>query len=717
MPSLSLDLSLSGRHHAFGGSGAPQKIGGVTIGDAGSGIYSGFTLNWGDDFNSLDIVRPSNGRGKYFTTRTYLAGARGSDTLLGNLYDTDPYHTGYNDSNRGAAVNYNNMSVSASALTLQARVATTQERAHFQGSGRVNVASMISGAGAVGFYPSTAGTGDIIIEARIKFSAKSGNPAGWHPTFWTQSCMPTPAIDSDETDFEGNSQGGYLHHSNWTGGNPAVSSVSGVVDIYDNAYHTVTLLMNKTNTLLYIDGVLTKTGVWDSNAKNKLASFLITNHIYGGSFEGENYSQTPWDSDPDGASMTIDWVRLWSKKSHYKPLQSVSDANAILGVGTTITLPSAMALWGDASVTEYIQAQMTEENEPGASHSTPYSQFPAGVSYNSGTRVLTVNPTDTKSGRLNFIMYGYKPDGSTCEPLRFCVNFAPVINVSALNINSGSSVNYDLYAACDCGQLVSNSNGQRAKTITVDGLTGSGLSYNDATGLITGTAVAGTYNLTITCTNSIGQTTTKNVTMTIGAVTAFASDLFNGTVNTSLLSHTADTGGSWTGHSSLPNSTSNPVKLDGVGGLMNPNASAISTLLYYNAATPTTPDYSVKGKINIKTVVADEQIGVCGRLSTSALTFYVARYNTNVNAVQLYKSIAGTLTLLGSYSATWAAGETHDIELKMVGSTISVLVDGVERISVTDNSITTAGKAGIRMYNTTAATPTTSLHLDEFNAI
>jgi len=152
---LSLGLGLN-EFHAFmasSGGGSVPIIGGVAIGDTGTGIYSGFTLNWGDEFNTLDIVRPSNGRGKYFPTRTYLAGARGSDTLLGSLYDTDPYHTGFNDSNRGNAVGYDNMAVTSGELKLQARRATEAEKAHFQGTGRFMVAVMILVDGGVVFIP------------------------------------------------------------------------------------------------------------------------------------------------------------------------------------------------------------------------------------------------------------------------------------------------------------------------------------------------------------------------------------------------------------------------------------------------------------------------------------------------------------------------------------------------------------------------------------
>lgn len=53
----------------------------------------------------------------------------------------------------------------------------------------------------------------------------------------------------------------------------------------------------------------------------------------------------------------------------------------------------------------------------------------------------------------------------------------------------------------------------------------------------------------------------------------------------------------------------------------------------------------------------------------------------------------------------------------MNGTSISVEVDGVQRIAVTDNSITAKGKAGLALYTDTAQTATTGLQYDAFRAL
>jgi hypothetical protein len=503
---------------ALSGTGGASLIGGVAVGAPGAAgtIYEGYTLSWGDDFESLNILGPANPSGRWWTTRTYLAGSRGSDTLLGTMYDTDPLMTGYNDSNRGVPVGYSNMSAASSVLALQARKATAGEQVHMQ-STRNEVAAMIAGPGVVHWYPGAANTEDIIYEGRIKFTAAAGNPAGWHPTMWLQSLNPTIAINSDELDWEGNKSNAYFNQNIWTSGS-ATSNTAGSPYAHDGNYHTVAFIINTTSVKLYIDGTLYATGAWNGNTKSKPQYPLVTCHVYSGTYNGDTYSAAAWNADGDGATLSVDWLRVWRRtgKSHFTPRVGVSSVNVDYGSSTVITLPSAATIWGDGSVTEYLQAVYNEENEPGVDHTTIYTQFPTGVSYNSGTRELTVNITSGKTGRINFVLSAWKADGSTGEPLRFAVNVGPRLSVSGFNFTTGAVVSYDVYAVCDCGVLTTNGT-SKAKTISVSGLSGSGLSYDDSTGLLTGTAVAGSYSIGVTITNSVGQSKTTNVTMTISA--------------------------------------------------------------------------------------------------------------------------------------------------------------------------------------------------------
>lgn len=496
------------------------SVGGVAIGAAGTvgTMYEGYTLSWGDDFDNLDIVGPAVPRGKWFTTRTYGSGPRGSDTILGTMFDADPLFTGHNDSNRGVPVGYNNMSVASSELVLTARKATAGEQTHMS-STRNELAAMISGTGAVHWYPDAAGTGDIIYEARMKLSAAAGNPAGWHPTFWLASINQGSPTNLDELDWEANSAAAYFNRNIQTDG-VASGSTTGSAYANDGAYHVIGFVINTTNVKLYIDGTLYATGAWNGNSKGKPQSALLTNHVYNGTYQGEAYSASAWNADGDGAAMTIDWVRVWRRtgKSHFAPLTTVADQNVDYGSSLTITLPSALTLWGDATVTEYVAVIQAEENEPGGDHAARSHQFPTGVTYNSGTREITVNITSGKAGRLHFGVHAWKTDGTTGEPLRFAVNVGPRWTATSITTTGGTSVSYDLYAVADCGVLTTNGTA-KTKTISVSGFGSSGLSYSDSTGLITGTAVAGSYTLSATVTNSMGQSKTQSISLAIAAAT------------------------------------------------------------------------------------------------------------------------------------------------------------------------------------------------------
>lgn len=105
--------------------------------------------------------------------------------------------------------------------------------------------------------------------------------------------------------------------------------------------------------------------------------------------------------------------------------------------------------------------------------------------------------------------------------------------------------------------------------------------------------------------------------------------------------------------------------------------------------------------------------GVVGRINTSADTAYFARHTTVGEQWQLFKVVAGSSTQLGTpLSATPTIDQVYRLTLRMIGSAISVLLDGVVIITATDTAITAAGMAGLRVSGT--ASNSAGLHLDNF---
>ena len=495
--------------------GNEGSIGGVALesqGETGT-IYEGFVLSDGDDFNELDIIAPHKPLGRWFTTRTYLEGARGSDTLLGTMYNTDPYHTGYMDSNRGVPVGYDAMQLKNGYVRLGSRVATNDEKKHFQGD-RNEVASLLTSVGAFSFYAGDEGTGDTILEFKVRHSLAERNPHGWHPSLWTQSSLPSVTFDSDEWDIsEGTHDRSLTNYNRW--GGAGSKGYGETMRIMDNEWHLVTAIFNHTRVKVYLDNVLVKEIEQDANTFNEPAYALVTNHIFNGNYAGSIYSKEMWDMFTQGTYIDVDFVRIWRKQGtqHIKPLVQIPPVNVDYGSTATITLPPKTGLWGDISVLEHVQIVMTEENEPGGHHTQAYNSLPSFANYNIDTRTLTVDTTNQKSGRLNVVVYGYKQDGSSCSPARTYINVAPRITVDTIEIDRGSS--YDLYVVCDCGVLVTDGV-KRTKKIEALSLP-AGVVYNDETGLISvsNSSAVGDTQITVQCVNSVNQVTTKQVTLKV----------------------------------------------------------------------------------------------------------------------------------------------------------------------------------------------------------
>ena len=200
-----------------------------------------------------------------------------------------------------------------------------------------------------------------------------------------------------------------------------------------------------------------------------------------------------------------------------------------------------------------------------------------------------------------------------------------------------------------------------------------------------------TIRCVVTGTNAVGNSSANsNATAAVAAPAAFVFDTFTGANGTLLSAHTGETGATWTRHPSYAGSTmsiqTNRIKED-VG----------SNGCYYASGTPVGADYTVSASLYCVDATSSNTFGVVGRLATAANTFYHGRYGGAANGWQLYKWVAGVATQLGSNSAATLTNTTsYDVTLKMVGTTISLIVDGVVKVSVTDNAIAAAGLAGVR---------------------
>jgi hypothetical protein len=103
-------------------------------------------------------------------------------------------------------------------------------------------------------------------------------------------------------------------------------------------------------------------------------------------------------------------------------------------------------------------------------------------------------------------------------------------------------------------------------------------------------------------------------------------------------------------------------------------------------------------------VSADAYLGVGFRIVDSA-NHYTCRYTGG--GLEIYKLLAGTPTLIGSFSK--AISGVRNVMIETNGSTIKAYLNGELLLTVSDNSLPNTTKAGIRSSGDTG-----TIYLDNF---
>jgi hypothetical protein len=187
----------------------------------------------------------------------------------------------------------------------------------------------------------------------------------------------------------------------------------------------------------------------------------------------------------------------------------------------------------------------------------------------------------------------------------------------------------------------------------------------------------------------------RRVPVTVGS-TFFVLDTFDISPDgTAITSHTAgETGHTWALQPVTP-APGTPVTI-GNGRAYPTNATGA---VYQASPVPVNADYEVTTWIEERSTLLTNQAGPAGRMQAAADTFYYARYTEGATpAYSLFKRVAGVATQIGAnYTLTLPPQGLTKLTLRMVGTTISMLVNDNVQASGTDASISVKGKAGIRM--------------------
>jgi uncharacterized repeat protein (TIGR01451 family) len=314
-----------------------------------------------------------------------------------------------------------------------------------------------------------------------------------------------------------------------------------------------------------------------------------------------------------------------------------------------------------------------------------------GTYYTASVPVTTANGTDggsgidTSSGIVKRAQGTLNTSTQICGAIGGFTTTVTLVGGADTSVVSGNCYQYQYLVSDRVGNQATYSSANVAK---VD------------TSTYTGSVLA---NSSLVNYYRLGETSTGSAT---------SSDTMAGSPGATLQSRAGETGATWTKH----------IGVDSVltdAGRLRKNTSSDKSA-YYASGVPSSANYTVEADIHVKSIIANDTIGVVGRQDTAnALgTFYFARYDTANTSWNLGKYVNGVITPLGSLTGqALTAGQTYHLELMMNGSALTLYVNDAFKVSATDSSITATGRAGVRLGKDGSAvdvTNSTGLHLDNF---
>lgn len=166
---------------------------------------------------------------------------------------------------------------------------------------------------------------------------------------------------------------------------------------------------------------------------------------------------------------------------------------------------------------------------------------------------------------------------------------------------------------------------------------------------------------------------------------AFVEDSFTGN-ESHIINHVGEVGATWEYHPAR-SSTSGGLNVDGevqYGGIGAQPAFA--------SGLPATNEYDVEWDDIYDS--GTPSFGPMGRMHPTDSNGYLTRYNGS--QWDIFKWVSGTFTSIGSFVESRTAGSSVRCKLEIRNASKKLFVAGVERISSADDSVTVAGRVGLR---------------------
>jgi len=173
----------------------------------------------------------------------------------------------------------------------------------------------------------------------------------------------------------------------------------------------------------------------------------------------------------------------------------------------------------------------------------------------------------------------------------------------------------------------------------------------------------------------------------------FVRDSFTDTDGTLLDAHTGESGATWTRHSS--SGAGKDYEITDANRIRPDNAAGEA--IYYSSGLPASAEYDVSADVVfLGSVSSGYAVGVHGRQQPVEDSHYRLYVNEGSGGQWLFsKRVAGATTALGSFQQSFSPSTTYRATLVLRDAAKVCLVNGVPRISSTDNAITEAGRAGV----------------------
>lgn len=517
------------------------KVDGFAIGDAGSGIFAGFELAWGDDFN----YRPSmwsgaNTAGRYSSSPPHIGFRRVAAASSDVMIYIEPGYKG-NRSQSPTPLGFDAVTAANSLLSITAQaipggLAAYLPTNYTQGGGDgSNKPQLISGGLRSWNSFMLSADGDFVFSAKVKLPG--GQARGAWPSEWL-TCVAGHWPDFGELDlFEGQKPGGStsislpagIHVSNADGAGDVQSSLGSANGAAGIARVLWMVARKLGNTINFYDdgaaqGTLALVGTYTDAARvgTRLRGSwdVRTDFAVNLGWDSSTFNAGDWPKTTQWESHAI-WIPIGSQRN--APMNVLTQINTTPGGPWTATVPSNASLFGGTSP-DIIEVCGAYDNEdaPGMPTRNATTTLPSSMTVDMTARTISGTVPLTEGGKMGVLFMGsFAAGGASRRAIQY-FNVAPAAQgtlFADIVANSGDviskTVSFTDFHSGNLGPhtyVITKTAGGTDFTITGNG-TGSAS--------INGTATTSEVSsFSIACTNSRGQTT--NVTRSITLAAAFS---------------------------------------------------------------------------------------------------------------------------------------------------------------------------------------------------